>query len=339
MDMWRHLTDPQKDLAGVDDLTAILVPLSDAMRPYRGASREFGDLDGGSTSEVCTALREAARDLHRFEEALKPNPIPSLQRIVPLAALSVFFVAATRGHERAGLPRRVLLIDCSTSRDSPVAEASERCVSRVLEDAREYMAMLLAGMLREEREDWSADPAAALRSMLERRAKRHPGNADFAVVSDMLDELREAGANIEDELPRRLVELLDSSSGRSLDGFLRLLGIRCGLLYPQQKTRRKRFVPMDRTLEVLVAGTFELSGDPMEYRDFLDRLYDRWRLVVGGRHEDAALLARAGTAVAAGDLAQNSERFLLRLQRLGLARKLADSVAVVGLMESAHAGG
>ena len=155
---------------------------------------------------------------------------------------------------------------------------------------------------------------------------------------DALDELRESDAEVEIELPRRLVGLLDSSGGRSLDGFVRLLGLRCGLLYPQQKNPQKRLVPMDRTLEVLVASTFDLSGRPLEYRDFLDALYERWRIVVGGRLEDAQILATAGTPVSSADLTENSERFLSRLQGLGLARKMADSVAVVGLMENNDAG-
>jgi hypothetical protein len=75
----------------------------------------------------------------------------------------------------------------------------------------------------------------------------------------------------------------------------------------------------------------------MEYRDFLDCLHDRWRLVVGGRLEDASLLAEARRSVPAADLAENSERFLGRLQKIGLARRLADSVAVVGLMEGTNA--
>ena len=56
-----------------------------------------------------------------------------------------------------------------------------------------------------------------------------------------------------------------------------------------------------------------------------------------GKVGDSEILARDGMRVAAGNLADNSERFLLRLERLGLARKLADSVAVVGMMEHAHA--
>jgi hypothetical protein len=127
---------------------------------------------------------------------------------------------------------------------------------------------------------------------------------------------------------------LESGGGRSLDAFVRLLGIRSGLLYPQQKNPQKRLVPMDRTLEVLVAATFDLTGRPLEYRDFLDELYRRWRIVVGGRLEDGQILADARTPVSSADLTENSERFLTRLQGLGLARKMADSVAVVGLMET-----
>lgn len=338
LDMFRELTNPEKDLSRLDDLTAILVPLSEDMVSVRGEVREFDDHDKRPVSEIGASLRDAATDLQRFEAALRPNPIASLQRIVLLASISIFVFAASRGHDWMGLPRRVVLIDCSNSRDSAVSAASERSVSRLLDDAREYMAQVLTEMLREQREDWEQDPIGAVGSLLQQRLKKHRGGVRLGAVSEIVDELRDADTDVRDEMPRRLVELFDSSSGRSLDGFLRLLGVRCGLLYPQQKNPLKRCVPMDRALEVIVAGTFDLSGQPMEYRDFLDGLYDRWRLIVGGRLDDGGLLAAAGTPVTAADLAENSERFLLRLQRLGLARKLADSVAVVGLMESAHAG-
>ena len=36
------------------------------------------------------------------------------------------------------------------------------------------------------------------------------------------------------------------------------------------------------------------------------------------------------------ELTTNSERFLTRLESIGLARRLADSVAVVGLLEDSY---
>ena len=115
-----------------------------------------------------------------------------------------------------------------------------------------------------------------------------------------------------------------------------MLGIRSGFLYPIQKNPHKRLNPADRTLEVLVASTIDVTAPPVEYRDFLDQLRQRWGIAVGGRVDDASELARVGVQVPPRALSENSDRFLTRLESLGLARRLADSVAVVGLLEAHH---
>jgi len=117
---------------------------------------------------------------------------------------------------------------------------------------------------------------------------------------------------------------------------LRLLGVRSGLLYPQQKNPNKRLVPTDRTLEVLVASSIDVNAPPLEYRDFLEVLRRRWSIVVGGAPIDGTLLAQIGAHVPNRELTENSERFLSRLESIGLARRLADSVAVVGLLEDSY---
>lgn len=344
LDILHDLTTPEKELSKVDDLTAVLIPLTDGTVPLRQSGHDRFDEVAAQLSEIEVCLRDAARDLAAYEDKVLPNPMATLQRIVLLASVSIFFHAATRAHECAGFPRRVLLIDASNSRSSQIAEVSEASVTSLFLDAREYMARTLTDALAssdpagEAPRDWPSDPESALADVFRLRLKGVKTIPNLKELVEALEELRDTEAEIETELPRRLVGLLDSSSGRSLDGFIRLLGLRCGLLYPQQKNPQKRLVPMDRTLEVLVASTFDLSGRPLEYMDFLDELYRRWRLVVGGRLEDARILADAGTPVSSADLTENSERFLTRLQRLGLARKMADSVAVVGLMENSDAG-
>jgi hypothetical protein len=337
LDILRDLTSPQRDFSKVDDLTAVLIPLTDGTNPSRREERS--EFQAVPLSEVEESLRAAARDLASYEDKVLPNPMATLQRIVLLASVSLFFHAATRAHECAGLPRRVLLLDASNSRTSVVADVSEASVTALFNDAREYMARTLADSLSQPGapgdadRDWVSDPESAVAEMFRLRLKggKVP---NLREVVDALDELGEDDGDVQAELPRRLVALLESGGGRSLDAFVRLLGIRSGLLYPQQKNPQKRLVPMDRTLEVLVAATFDLTGRPLEYRDFLDELYRRWRIVVGGRLEDGQILADARTPVSSADLTENSERFLTRLQGLGLARKMADSVAVVGLMET-----
>ncbi|MDB5968822.1 MAG: hypothetical protein JWQ90_1272 [Hydrocarboniphaga sp.] len=336
LDLLRDLTHPNKDLAGVDDLTAVLVPLADDPTPTRTSQtpRTFIDLSERPLSGVERRLRSAAEDLERYESAVKPNPIATLQRLVLLASISVFFHAATRSREWAGMPDRVILIDASSSRDSTVAEVSTQHVGRLLDDSRAYMASVLKDLLDQQHSTWWTNPVEVISELFAEKLKKTTAAPSIKQLHEVLDDLNDAEADIAAELPRRLVELLDGSSGRSLDGFLRMLGLRSGLLYPQQKNPKKRLVPMDRTLEVLVVSTFNIAGKQLEYRDFLEELYKRWGIIVGGRLEDAKLLADSGSPVPSADLAENSERFLSKLQSLGLASRLADSVAVVGLMEN-----
>lgn len=339
LEILHALTREKREPAEVDDLTAVLVPLTDSTNPFRREQEETAAAGPQARSDVEERLRDAARDLAIYEDSVRPNPMATLQRIVLLASVSVFFHAATRAHEAAGLPRRTLLLDASGSKSSPIAEASEASVKALFSDAQEYVARILGDLLegtaaaRRGPDGWAADPESSLRELL-RLSLKGKSSPTLKELVELLEELSGTDADLGVELPRRLVSLLDGGSGRSLEGFIRLLGLRCGLLYPQQKNPQKRLVPMDRTLEVLVASTFPLSGRPVEYRDFLDMLHHRWGVIVGGRLEDARLLTEAGTPVSSADLTENSERFLTRLQSLGLARKMADSVAVVGLMES-----
>jgi hypothetical protein len=333
LDLLREATAPDRDLAKVDDLTAVLAPLADETRIKKLSEWTYDDLAGTKRSDVALALRAAARDLGTYEHHARPNPIATLQRIVTLASISVFVHAATRGNEWAGLPRRLLLLDASGTRVSPVASASELLVTRLLEDSRSYMARVLADLLSEVSGDWASNPHAALAELARIKGGKKGASMSPKVLAEVLDEISDTESSITDELPVQLVDRVDGSSGRSLDGFLRLFGVRCGLLYPQQKNPNKRLVPADRTLEVLTVSTFDAVGQQLEYRDFLDALHERWGIVVGGRPEDGALLAEAGAEVDSASLAENSERMLSRLETLGLARRLADSVAVVGVME------
>jgi len=180
------------------------------------------------------------------------------------------------------------------------------------------------------------DPLGAINTFLESN-----GNAPIEASHATIKRLAEIRADalpeeIEAESSDEIIRAIEGSSGRGLDGYLRLLGIRSGFLYPQQKNPKKRLVPTDRTLEVLVASVVDVSTSPIEYRDFLDLLRQRWGIVVGGRIDDSELLRDVGAHVPARELTENSERFLSRLESIGLARRLADSVAVVGLMEDSY---
>lgn len=336
LDLLAELSSPEKDPAQMDDLSALLAPLVDSIKKRQPGMLTAEDLESGY-SPLEEALRSAANCLCAYERKLNPNPIASLQRVVLLAALSVFMHAATRAHERAGQPARILLLDASGDHYSAIAQASTRCVTQLINDACNYMVSVLDDLLTAQILDWPSAPLAAINSLFESF-----GQAPLEATNPLarrIEEIVQDNTDLDDvrrEVADELLRQAEGTSRRGLDGYLRLLGIRSGFLYPTQKNPNKRVNPADRTLEVLVASTIDVSAQPMEYRDFLELLRQKWAIVVGGRVEDAGLLAHLGATVPVRLLSENSERFLSRLESLGLARRLADSVAVVGLLEATH---
>lgn len=335
LDLLNSLTAPDKDASDMDDLSALLAPLVEDTKPKSVSTVLAEDLSA-TFSPIEMALRESAKALSAYERKLKPNPIATLQRVILLAALSVFVHAATRPRERYEMPERIFLVDASGDAYSNVADASTRCVAQTISDARVYMAAVLRDLMRAVSPTWYFDPLGAINTFLESN-----GNAPIEASHATIKRLAEIRADalpeeIEAESSDEIIRAIEGSSGRGLDGYLRLLGIRSGFLYPQQKNPKKRLVPTDRTLEVLVASVVDVSTSPIEYRDFLDLLRQRWGIVVGGRIDDSELLRDVGAHVPARELTENSERFLSRLESIGLARRLADSVAVVGLMEDSY---
>lgn len=308
----RAVSDPTLAAERMDDLTAVLAPLSTEAKERRARTWAGEDLSRSSLSPIEELLRAAARDLERYERAASSSPIAALQRIILLASLTVFTHASTRAVERAGSTRVPLLIDASNHASSAIAEASTRLVARLLSDARRYMTLVLSEILSAEA---PGDPVA------ERPASPFGAIHEVSEGSDT-DEAQDGT-----EAATQLVALLK----HTLPGYVRSLGWRSGLLYPVEKNPNKRVVPTDRTLEVLVLSTFDVTGRPLELSEFLDALYARWGLVTGGRTEDGAILDRAGVSVGSQELSDNGERFLSRLEAIGLAQRLADSVAMVGL--------
>lgn len=337
LDLLADLTSPDKDSAHMDDLSALLAPLVDSKKPKSTPTFAAEDLARGY-SPVEAELRAAADNLWAYESKLKPNPISSLQRIVLLAALSVFMHGATRAHERAGGPQRLLLLDASGDHYSEIAQSSTRCVTQLISDACDYMASVINELLTQQIADWPAAPLEAVNGLLEAS-----GQPPLEASSPLARRITEIVNDFDDseevrrEVAEELLRWVEGNQRRGLDGYLRLLGIRAGFLYPTQKNPNKRLNPADRTLEVLVASSIDVGQPPVEYRDFLQLLRNRWSIVVGGRAEDGALLdTHVGVKVSLRSLRENSERFLDRLESIGLARRLADSVAVVGLLEATH---
>ena len=102
----------------------------------------------------------------------------------------------------------------------------------------------------------------------------------------------------------------------------RIYGREIGLV-SRRGTTRFRYAPTDQLIKTLLYATVERR---MEFGEFLERLFDKYRLVIGPREAERALPAmdfdhRAFQA--------NARRLEQRLDSLGLLRRLSDACAYV----------
>jgi hypothetical protein len=345
LSLLREKIDPERDLGSADDLTVLFAPLNEGMRERKANETVIQCEDfqrfqqrGKEYDPVINQLRQAADLLYIYEKEVRPNPIATLERIICLGSLSVFFYLSTRGHIWANLPLRPLLIQASGNAVSPIARASEESVQQLtIRDAKRYMVSLLESLLIElspypdgwlELWDTGAiwDRLTELTGV-ERKPKDEPEIKELNRIVTQRD--------LDIEPNDVLVEIIDKLNEKStLVDYLRFLGQRSGLLYPQRGNPKKRVCPEDRVIEVLVAGTINVVNEVVEYQEFLERLWERFGIVTGGHPEDEFLLTQAGVPrVSSKHLRQNSEAFLKRLEEQGLAKRMADSKALVGLVE------
>jgi hypothetical protein len=339
---------PERDLNTADDLTVLLAPLSEGVRDRKPDEVIANCQDLQKFQEalatydpVLWELRQAADMLSIYEQTVCPNAIASLERIVCLGSLTIFFYLATRGRIWAELPKRPLLIQATGKPDSPIAKASEESVQQlIVRDAKRYLSLLLQSILEglgAEADEWIElwDSEKIWQELTHKTGVEHRSKFDTEIR-----DLTKIVAQRESDLESREIinEIIDKVNEKdSLVDYLRLLGLRSGLLYPQQKNPKKRVCPEDRVIEVLVAGTINVVDEFVEYQEFLERLWKRFGIVTGGHPEDEYQLSQAGVSrVSSKYLRQNSEAFLQRLEDQGFAKRMADGKALIGLVETGY---
>jgi len=111
--------------------------------------------------------------------------------------------------------------------------------------------------------------------------------------------------------------------------FYRALGVRVGFLRPTGGAR-KYFTLDSVLLEAVLASV--VSEEQISFREFLDRLYERYGLLTGGRAADAEILLDAGVdQVTVEDLRENAGVLRQQLVAMGWAKAYADGVMTVGV--------
>lgn len=350
LSLLRSIIDPERDLSTADDLTVLLAPLAEGVRERRpdeaiAKCQDLQKFQEGLTEydPVLWELRQAADMLSVYEQTVRPNAIATLERIICLGSLTVFFYMATRGRIWARLPARPLLLQATGKPNSPIAKASEESVLQLtIRDPKQYLTSLLQSIL----ENLGAEPDSWLNlwdsgkiweELSSQTGVKRESKFD-AEIRDLTKIVAQREPDIEsEEIFREIIDKLLEKDTGSLVDYLRGLGLKSGLLYPQQKNPKKRVCPEDRVVEVLVAGTVNVVDEFVEYQEFLERLWKRFGIITGGHPEDEFLLSQAGISrVSSKYLRQNADAFLKRLEDQGFAKRMADGKALVGLVETGY---
>lgn len=162
-----------------------------------------------------------------------------------------------------------------------------------------------------------------------------PGNIELPndLLNNNLDSteaLKIAGEHMALNMLRR------RSEDDFLSGFVREVGMRCGLIKPRSsRQQRKHIDPQADTLEVLVMACLDPERDRKGVRveTFAEQLWGKYGLLFGAMDfgsRDFDLLSALGIENAnPDDLKANSENFVKRLSALGLARTYADGYSIV----------
>ena len=129
-----------------------------------------------------------------------------------------------------------------------------------------------------------------------------------------------------------LYDILAMEAEASPVAYLRSLSIRLGLAGPASNAQpNKRFRLGLDLLEVLLKGAVEPGESNITLEELLERLWVRYRIVVGGRDIDLERLQAAGMFTADADsLRMNRNEMLPVLTDLSVARLMADGVVEIG---------
>lgn len=331
-----------------DPITALAWPLlGGGDRPFTSRTRKAKQ--NRIQAEYLVQMREAAACLESHE-LRHGNRLRTLQRVVQFGVVAIHAHAQALAAGGRLDDRSPLLVAMGEGRQSDIAVASERSLDLNTRAFELWLGDRLADRIR------AGDPLVnegdpmpndttnikSIKAALTKIgvAKKPHGTPGAEVIDGRVGTFKRLCEEYEGDpssaLGHTLVDcyLRENESGGPGE-FLTGLGRLIGLLFPpkQGRPRNKRVRPSVLVLDMLVRACVR-AGEAVPLDLFLQRLWDRFGLIVGGRRgdewDDVKVLAERGLALESEDLVANTELFVDELAAMGLARRYPDHVAFVG---------
>lgn len=263
-----------------------------------------------------------------------PNKLVSLRSTVLLACfLLIRHMSCLEGYY-TGISNAKpipILLDFSQDRNEPIARASMMNYTLICQSVARFYAWAFGKHLSEE---FSIDELLA-EAVPEYKGKQ----ADKEIWELAKDDIRTyRGIKSDEELytimGAAVYDMLALEASSNPVACMRQIGVRGGIFYPPVNTQpTKRFILQQDILEMLVRGAID-PGDTIDIQTLQNNMWDRYGIIIGGRHEDEAILKEHGIYQADGNaLKENCNRFVEFLRNLNFARLMADGVLQIELEE------
>lgn len=341
----------------LDPITFLAWPLlSKDSEPVTRKTLRARPYDNKRLREFFAALEQGASSL-AAHEAAQGNRLATLQRAVHFSVLALLGHAQSLAANGSLTKRVPLLIAMDAPKGSRLARASEESLNRYYDAFDSWLATQLAIRLEKQQplvypseddastEDKLAALPAMRRDSVEKWLRSVLTDKDEIPGKEtMIDRVclyEQAVAKLGKEDPAAvLAETLvqcyrhEYSSGGPRQ-FLSGVGRKVGLIFPhfQGRSKEKRVRPSVAILDVLVKSCTPL-GEPVPLHDFLDTLWIRFGLIVGGRVTESGgdhrLLLDHGIDVSQSDLDSGTGAFVEQLVQIGLARRYPDNITYIG---------
>jgi len=341
-----------------DPISALVWPLLDDDNGREATSSRAGRIKRAASQKhnraIFAELQMASTCLASHERT-QGNQLRTLQRAVQFACVATHAHAQALASDGALDGRPPALLAIAGNRRSDVAIASERSVDRIYSQFERWLGERLAKRIADgkpltsssdkngETIEIETTDGRTARSILAQigMAKKGHAEPDREELDTRVQYFLSVKRDFENAAPaevlgRCLVQCyLDEYASGGPRAFLQGLGRKVGLLYPhfQGRVREKRVRPTVPILDVIVRCCVP-HGDAIEFSEFLERLWRRFGLIVGGRRseewDDVQYLESQSIAVSIDELGSNTDALIDELVLIGLARRYPDGVTFVG---------
>ncbi len=311
---------------------------------------EVGGVSEGTMHYIPDTGRGLYEQIAEDVEALLEAALDPVEKLHLLAHLICFHVViyiyalaspnASSAQDGALDLRASLLVDALDGADNGVLRKVSATLFKVQEDsiqrrARHFVQDRIAA--------WASETSsiASITELLESRLF-NASDTSFSLGSKRSHEaayqrFRQAGDQLEqgeiseqDLLDRATEIVLDETIGDFRRHFLpihRKLAKDIGFVAPKSG-QNARYTLSDNLLKALTLANIRQTKGALTYEAFLDRLYDRYGLIVGEKHARASGLYQE-QPINVEYYSRNQHALLTKMRRAGLAHEYSDATAIV----------